>query len=78
MSNNRYIVSIIGLVATLLITVVSAWISINQRVKALEVGTDIRLKNLEVQVQQNKNYYHEILNEIKYLNVQLERKEDRR
>ncbi len=55
----------------------TGWMSINQRIKALEVGTEIRLEQLEKQVSQNEDHYMKILSEIQDIKVCLENKQNR-
>jgi uncharacterized protein (UPF0333 family) len=69
---------LMGIAITLLFAIVTSWVTMTQRVKALEVGTDIRLKQLEQQVSINESYYREILKEIQDICVALENKENRK
>jgi len=69
---------ILAIAITLAVAIMGSWVSINQRVRALEVGTDLRLKQLEKQVSINESYYREILKEIQDVRVALENKENRK
>jgi hypothetical protein len=69
---------LIGIAITLTLAIITSWVTMTQRVKALEVGTDIRLKQLEKQVSINESYYREILKEIQDIRVALENKENRK
>jgi len=69
---------LIGIAITLSLAIITSWVTMTQRVKALEVGTDIRLKQLEKQVSINESYYREILKEIQDIRVALENKENRK
>ena len=69
---------LIGIAITLTLAIITSWVTMTQGVKALEVGTDIRLKQLEKQVSINESYYREILKEIQDIRVALENKENRK
>lgn len=71
------LIQIAGIGITLFSLWFGSWLSMNQRVKALEVGTQIRLENMEKQVDQNKNYYLNILDKINEVNIKLENKQNR-
>lgn len=62
---------------TISIAILTSWMSMNQRVKALEVGTEIRLKQLESQVEKNEGHYLNILDAINELEVSLQNKQNR-
>lgn len=68
---------ILSMALTIFIITLGGWINMSGRVKALEVETDIRIRQLETQVQKNRDYFHKILDEVQQVKIVLENKKDR-
>ena len=68
---------ILSIALTVLVITIGGWINMSGRVKALEVETDIRIRQLETQVQSNRDYFHKILDEVQKVKITLQNKKDR-
>jgi len=68
---------ILSMALTILVITLGGWINMSGRVKALEVETDIRIRQLETQVQNNRDYFLKILDEVQMIKIVLENKKDR-
>lgn len=80
MTEQKTIISkgqLLGICVSIAIAMLTSWMSVTQRIRTLEVGTEIRLQQLENQVSKNEEYYFNILTEIQDLKVALENKQNR-
>jgi len=68
---------VLSMTLTVVIITLGGWINMSGRVKALEVETDIRIRQLETQVSENRDYFHKILDEVQKVKIVLENKQDR-
>lgn len=68
---------ILSMALTVLVITLGGWMNMSGRVRALEVETDIRIRQLETQVQTNRDYFLEILDEVQKVKIVLENKKDR-
>ena len=62
---------------TIIIAVLAAWISLTGRVRALEVSTEIRFKQIEKTQNRTEEQYEKILEELGSIKLTLENKQDR-
>lgn len=63
---------------TIMIAVFAAWISLTGRVRALEVSTEIRFRQIEKTQNRTEDQYEKILDELGSIKLTLENKEDRK
>ncbi|MCT4604166.1 MAG: hypothetical protein N4A59_14850 [Marinifilum sp.] len=68
---------VLSMALTVFIITLGGWINMSSRVKALEVETDIRIRQLETQVHSNKCYFDKILDEVQKVKIVLQNKKDR-
>ena len=68
---------VLSMALTVFIITLGGWINMSGKVQALEVETDIRIRQLEMQVQKNREYFHKILDEVQQVKIVLENKKDR-
>jgi len=68
---------VLSMALTVIVITLGGWINMSGRVKALEVETDIRIRQLETQVKENRVYFLKILDEVQQVKIVLENKKDR-
>lgn len=62
---------------TIAVAFIAAWIAISGRVKALEVSTEIRFKQIETSLQHGDDKFDRILDELTEIKLSLKDKQDK-
>lgn len=75
---NLTIGQLLSSLVTIVIVIFAAWVSITGRVKALEVSSEIRFKQIEKTQGKTDSQFEKILDELSDIKVAMENKADKK